>query len=162
MDALITDASVGRITGPRKAVFNDSHWDFIDPRGFICQPHSQGPLLLGPSGERERLPGLVTCLLNFSRWETNDWREGWNGKLFVTNVPRWESESVANASVLVKSKMLWWSGVKCQVETSHKRQKRFMCHWVQAGAVCVNRSETLRIGRICLEKGIMLCLQRRR
>ena len=36
-DLLIINASVGRITGSRRDVFNDSHWDFIDLNGFICQ-----------------------------------------------------------------------------------------------------------------------------
>ena len=39
--------------------------------GGPAEPRSQGPLLLGPRGERERDPGsglgLYTCLLNFIR-----------------------------------------------------------------------------------------------
>ena len=34
-DALIIDVSVGRITG--RLSLTDSHWNFIDPRGFICR-----------------------------------------------------------------------------------------------------------------------------
>ena len=47
---------------PKRPTKSEIHQAFIQPR-------SQGPLLLGPRGERERDPwsGLVTCLLNFSR-----------------------------------------------------------------------------------------------
>ena len=108
--------------------------------------------------------GLVTCLLNLRRWQANNWREGRNGKLFVSTVPGWESKSVAIQGKEGKRSQkycddLRWN-VKCKTPTNAR--KRFMNRRVQVVAVCVNWLETLHLRRICLEKEIVLCSQRRR
>ena len=117
--------------------------------------------------ERPR-SGLVTCLLIFNKWQTNDRREGWNCKVFVSTVPGWESKSVAIQGKQGKrtcihqvknTVMVWGEMLSGKLPQT---QKRFMNHRVQVVAVCVNRLETLRLGRMCLDKKIVLCSQRRR
>ena len=71
---------------------------------------------------------------------------------------RWESKSVANARVFVTSKMLWRSEVKCQVETSHKRQKRF----VSSSSSCCGLYKSVgdtSYWKNFFGKEIVLCLQ---